>query len=94
PIGDAGRAWRMLYLDPGVVGDLATDLHPGHNGDAEFDRPVIRDSNLAPRVRLLFAQMTMPATRNDALLREQLLLSVLADALHAANRPANHHIDA
>ena len=94
PIGDAGRAWRMLYLDPGVVADLATDLHPGHDGDAEFDRPVIRDSNLAPRVRLLFAQMTMPATRNDSLLREQLLLSVLAAALHPANRTTGKHGDA
>jgi len=94
PIGDAGRAWRMLYLDPGVVADMATDLHPGHYGDAEFDRPVIRDATLAPRVRLLFAQMTMPAAKNDALLREQLLLSILADALHPANRATGKHGDA
>ncbi|MBN6208720.1 AraC family transcriptional regulator [Ralstonia flatus] len=94
PIGDGGRAWRMLYLDPGVVADMATDLHPGHYGDAEFDRPVIRDATLAPRVRLLFAQMTMPAARDDALLREQLLLSVLADALHPANRATSKHGDA
>ncbi len=84
PIGDTGRAWRMLYLDAGVVADLATDLHPGHYGDAEFDRPVIHDADLAPRMRLLFAQMTAPAPQSDALLREQLLLSVLADALYAA----------
>jgi len=93
PIGDAGRAWRMLYLDPGVVAELATDLHPGHYGDAEFDRPVIHDADLAPRMRLLFAQMTVPAAQSDALLREQLLLSVLADALHAANDRTNHHAD-
>ncbi|CAJ0771866.1 HTH-type transcriptional activator RhaS [Ralstonia chuxiongensis] len=94
PIGDAGRAWRMLYLDPGVVAQLATDLHPGHCGDAEFDRPVIHDTDLAPRMRLLFAQMTVPAAQSNALLREQLLLSVLADALHAANDRANNHADA
>lgn len=93
PIGDAGRAWRMLYLDPGVVAELATDLHPGHCGDAEFDRPVIHDADLAPRMHLLFAQMTVPAAQSDALLREQLLFSVLADALHAANDRTNHHIE-
>ena len=94
PIGDAGRAWRMLYLDPGVVAELAADLHPGHCGDAEFDRPVIHDADLAPRMRLLFAQMTAPNAQSDALLREQLLLSVLADALHASNDRTNHLADA
>ncbi|MCO5414242.1 MULTISPECIES: AraC family transcriptional regulator [Ralstonia] len=94
PIGDAGRAWRMLYLDPGVVAELATDLQPGHCGDAEFDRPVIHDADLAARMRPLFAQMTVPAAQSDALLREQLLLSVLADALHASNDRTNHHADA
>ena len=89
PIGDAGRAWRMLYLDPGVVADLARDLHPRHHGNSEFDRPVIHHANLARSVRLLFVQMTVPAAQSDVLLREQLLLSVLADALHAAN----HHAD-
>lgn len=94
PIGDAGRAWRMLYLDPGVVAELATDLRPGLWGDAEFDRPVIHDAALAARMRPLFAQMTVPAGQSDALLREQLLLSVLADALHASNDRTNHHADA
>ena len=86
PIGDAGRAWRMLYLDPEVVAELAHDLHPGNgnrHASAEFDRPVVRDAGLAQRVRLLFAQMTDPTLQREALLREQLLLSVLADALHA-----------
>jgi len=94
PIGDAGRAWRMLYLAPGVVAELATDLRPGLWGDAEFDRPVIHDAALAARMRPLFAQMTVPAGQSDALLREQLLLSVLADALHASNDRTNHHADA
>lgn len=94
PIGDAGRAWRILYLDPGVVAELAMDLQPGHWGDAEFDRPVIHDADLAPRMRLLFAQMTVPAAQSNALLREQLLLSVLADALHDANDRASNYADA
>lgn len=94
PIGDAGRAWRMLYLDPGVVADLARDLRPRHHGNAEFDHPVIHHVNLARSVRMLFAQMTAPAAQSDALLREQLLLCVLADALHAANHRADEAPDA
>lgn len=94
PIGDAGRAWRMLYLNPDVVAELAHDLHSGRHSSAEFNRPVIRDANLARSVRLLFAQMTVPAAQSDALLREQLLLCVLADALHACSRPADDAPDA
>lgn len=26
PIGDAGRAWRMLYLAPAIVAELAGDI--------------------------------------------------------------------
>ncbi|CAJ0819554.1 HTH-type transcriptional activator RhaS [Ralstonia flaminis] len=93
PIGDAGRAWRMLYFDPGTIGTLAHDLQIGKN-NMEFNRPVARDANLARRVRLLFTQMTASATQCDALLREQLLLSVLADALHTVNSHANDAPDA
>jgi len=90
PIGDVGRAWRMLYFDPDVIAELSRDVPIG-GGDAEFDRPVAHDANLARHVRLLFAQMTAPAPQRDALLREQLLLSVLAGALHA---PCGHPDDA
>lgn len=91
PIGDAGRAWRMLYFDPCAVSELAQDLQIGN---AEFDQPVAHDANLARRVRLLFAQMTAPAAQCDPLLREQLLLSVLADVLHAPNVRADNPPDA
>lgn len=92
PIGDAGRAWRMLYLDADVVADLAADVHASPPGSAEFSRPVMHDAQMARRVRLLFAQMTAP--HGDALLREQLLLSVLADALHARPHRADDAPDA
>ena len=95
PIGDAGRAWRMLYFDPEVVIDLAHDVH--NTSQAEFDRPVAHDANLARRVRMLFTQMTAsppsPA-QHDALLREQLLLSVLADVLHATAHRTDEAPDA
>ncbi|AJC19624.1 helix-turn-helix domain-containing protein [Pandoraea pulmonicola] len=89
PIGDTGRAWRMLYFDPGVVTVLAHDLRAGRNGGVEFGRPVIRDIRLARRVRLLLAEMKAGAAPVDALRREQLLLVVLADALDALPRHAD-----
>lgn len=91
PIGDAGRAWRMLYFAPGVVTELARDIHLGSSGTAEFDRPVMHDARLAHNVRRLFDQLT---TQHDALLRDQLLLSVLANVLHATNRHADAAPDA
>jgi AraC-like DNA-binding protein len=88
PLSDAGRAWRMLYFDPAIVADIAGDLPTGP-GDAEFIHPVLRDAVLSRRVRHLFAQMTAPQALHDALLREQLLLAVLADALQTAQRTAS-----
>ncbi|CAJ0789496.1 HTH-type transcriptional activator RhaS [Ralstonia condita] len=93
PLGESGRAWRMLYLDPERVAELACDMHPGRR-DAEFDRPVTQDASLARRVSQLFVQMTAPPAPHAALLREQLLLSVLADALHPAGHRADEAPDA
>lgn len=93
PLGDAGRAWRMLYFDPEIVVTLATDVCSGRR-DAEFEHPVAQDARLAQRVSQLFVQMTAPPVPHDALLREQLLLSVLADALYSAGHRADDAPDA
>jgi len=90
PIGDAGRAWRMLYFDPAVVADVAADILEGARKTAEFCRPVMRDTGLAGRVQALFTLMTANNAQRDALLREQLLLSVLADATRGA--PADDRV--
>ncbi|MDH0864716.1 AraC family transcriptional regulator [Mitsuaria sp. GD03876] len=62
PIDDRGRAWRMLYLSPDVVRELATDLrdHRGPpSGDVEFHRPTLRDPRIATRFEALFHAMTV-----------------------------------
>lgn len=68
PIDDRGRAWRMLYLSPDVVRELATDLTTdlrGHggptSGDVEFHRPTLRDPRIAARFEALFRAMTADA---------------------------------
>ena len=45
PLGDAGRAWQMLYLDPSVAAEAAREFLPA--GEFEFPQPVFDDPVLA-----------------------------------------------
>src|SRR6185437_16758044 len=48
PIGDQGRGWRMLYLDPAIIASAIADISEGRIGVAiEFSHPAIRDARLA-----------------------------------------------
>lgn len=59
PIGDHGRSWRMLYLDPAIVAELTADLSPNARGSKyEFTQPKIRDERLAHAFRELFQILT------------------------------------
>ncbi|WP_179216573.1 AraC family ligand binding domain-containing protein, partial [Achromobacter xylosoxidans] len=76
PIGDAGRAWQMLYLDPEVVAQAAAEL--GSSGQAyEFEHPAQDRPALARDVLALYAQATAGAA---PLACEALLLRILAQA--------------
>ncbi|HEV7372588.1 AraC family transcriptional regulator [Arenibaculum sp.] len=78
PIGDRGRSWRMLYFDPAVVADAVLDIGAGGTAGREFSRPVIRSAALAERFGELFSILT---AQGDELRREELSLSVLAEAM-------------
>ena len=55
PVQGRTRAWRMLYLDPGVVARaLSDDLQ----GDAEIARPVLDDPFLRNHFARAFASLT------------------------------------
>lgn len=80
PIGDGGRAWRMLYLDPAIVAELTADLSPDSKGSTyEFIQPKIRDDRIAQAFRQLFQVLTS----SDAcqLETESTLLAFLASLL-------------
>ncbi|CAB5712038.1 Multiple antibiotic resistance protein marA [Delftia tsuruhatensis] len=89
PIGDGGRAWCMLYLEPSVMAGLATDLHDGRDAPAfEFHHPMLRDPLLATRFRTLFRRMTSAASTDaagDGLGIDEALLRLLTGMLR---RPA------
>ncbi|MFG5408742.1 AraC family transcriptional regulator [Piscinibacter sakaiensis] len=85
PIGDGGRSWRMLYLDPALVAELGADVAGGWTASAiEFSRPTVSDGRIAGRFRRLFHAVTAgePAAR-DGCSTDQALLLLLGDLLQA-----------
>lgn len=85
PLGDGGRAWRMLYLDPPLVAQAREEaLAAGDGGAQEFERPVLADPAATADFRRLFAWMTaadadrLGGAGTAALARDSLLLALLA----------------
>lgn len=106
PIGDAGRSWRMLYFDPALIVDAVGHISEGKTRVFEFSSPVIEHAGVAACFRRLFTFMTNGTVApTAAMLREELLLSLLAasmrgqdafardDGIPAAILRARHVID-
>lgn len=70
PVGDRGRAWRILYLEPGVVAEAAHDIALDRSATFEFARPVVCDPRVGRTVLALFRAATtdLPPMRRDELL--------------------------
>jgi len=81
PIGEAGRRWAILYLDPGVVAGAVADIGAGRPGWREFGQPVIRDRAAADGFRRLYAAATAPRPGAPTPAAESLLLALLARTL-------------
>lgn len=77
PMGDEGRAWRILYFEPEVVHAAARDVFGEPGGRFEFARPVIGDRRVGSLFSELFAAET---AADDPLRREELLLALTAAA--------------
>ena len=75
PVGGAGRAWRILYLDPPVVAYALADVWAAGHGQFELSRPVLRDGRACGLVRRLFDAVTLS---RDTMRQEELLLAALA----------------
>jgi AraC-like DNA-binding protein len=79
PLGDAPRAWRMLYMQPAIVAAAAEDIFEGRPRE-EFHAPVLEDGRIAGLVSALLASLL--DDQAAALAREERLLLLLAAALH------------
>jgi len=80
PIGDQGRAWRMLYFDPAIVAAATRDITQGRTGECELVEPVMHDSRVAARAAACYAAMIGKSTD---VRRGELLLELIA----AVSRP-------
>jgi AraC-like DNA-binding protein len=82
PIGDGGRSWQMLYLDPVIVGELATDIAEGRTAAAfEFSAPTVRDTRMACLFSQLFQAMTCSHAGQAGLEADQAMLLFLGGLL-------------
>lgn len=90
PLGDAGRAWQMLYLDPEAVQDLLADS-PGSGHRQEFADPVLRDPGQASRFLSCFTALTRPGDPGGSdlagLAAEERLIPLLTALLCAPPTP-------
>ncbi|QXC51272.1 AraC family transcriptional regulator [Agrobacterium salinitolerans] len=87
PLGEGGRAWRMLYLDIDIVRDAVADIGEKDRGSFEFAHPVdIRP--LAKRFNAVFTAMTARERPGETLDSDETLLTLLAGAMETpANSP-------
>ena len=91
PVQGRVRAWRMLYLDPGLV---ARALREEALDAMEITRPALRDPLLTRRFARLFASITAPLP--DSLAVEEDVLRTLAHRFahhgrHPLQRPVRRH---
>jgi len=77
PLGE-GRAWRILYFDPGVFNDLATEAAENGSRRCEIPHPVLRDTRISQRFLALFSAVTGNAVQ---LRSDELLVTLTADIL-------------
>lgn len=81
PIGDQGRAWRMLYFDPDLIFGLRHDMTEGQGGAGEFSHPVLRDSRLAGTFLALYGAVSSSEATGSSLETEELLFGLLASLM-------------
>ena len=84
PIGDGGRSWRMLYIDPSLVADILRDMSDGRTAEIEFSHPAVSDARAARRFQGLFSALT---GEGGLLQGEERLWALLASMTHRGSGP-------
>jgi AraC-like DNA-binding protein len=81
PFDERGRAWRMLYIEPALVYDVACELGVAVPDSVELERPVLRDEVFVARFERAFAAMTRPLAATDTLIGDEALYALMAEFL-------------
>lgn len=84
PVGDRGRAWRMLYFDPSLMTEAIGDIREGGGGTFEITEPVVRDRRIASLFADLFRCLAEDARDVASLRCEEAQLMLLAHIPGAA----------
>lgn len=78
PLGESGRAWRMLYFDPSTLADPINALTGESTATAELSHPAMRDPASAACFLSLFRAMTDPLGGYSEIEEQENLLMLLA----------------
>jgi AraC-like DNA-binding protein len=89
PIGNGGRAWRILYFDPSLIAEVHHDMSEGKTSAYEFIHPVVGDARLSNRLRRLFSILTEGNRKETDLERQELLLMLLPRLVSARSERAS-----
>ena len=80
PIGDDSRGWNMLYFEPTLIADLASDMTDGAHTHYEFTNPVIDSPPVRNCFITLFDAIANGSENAARLRREEMLFLVLHHA--------------
>ncbi|MFM0198370.1 AraC family transcriptional regulator [Paraburkholderia fungorum] len=88
PLDERGRAWRMLYFEPSMLGDVAIELGGVAAREIELTQPVVHDQLLKVLFERLFAVSVEAQSVPDPLIREEAMLELLGHLIqtHATTR--------
>lgn len=82
PVGDVGRAWKMLYFDPEALAEPIHILSDGKITMAELTHPALSDPAAATSFQSLFHAVTDPNGGNSEVETAEKLLILLERLIH------------
>jgi AraC-like DNA-binding protein len=90
PIGDDGRAWKMLYIEPDILAEVMLDMTDGGSQAFEFTSPVLTGTQIAglflEAFDALTGQSASPLGQEEVFLA--LLSTVRLESVRAGTRSA------
>jgi AraC-like DNA-binding protein len=91
PVGDVGRAWKMLYFDPAALAEPIHILSDGKITMAELTHPALTDPAAAAGFRSLFRAVTDKNGGNSEIEAAEKLLILLERLIrqHSGEREFN-----
>lgn len=81
PLDERGRVWRMLYIAPALMHDIARDLDVPAGSPFEIERPVLRDTHFAALFERAFCSALEGGLPVDRLAGEEAVFALLADVI-------------